>query len=945
MKLSKKVLASLLVSASITGSLSANAATLTDSTTPFKDLEQAATWSRDSITQAQLLGLFSGDDLGNFRPNDRITREEMAKLLAQLLNLPLETSTRSSFSDVQSGTWGLSYIEAVRNAGLMQGYGNDKFGPKAVMTREQLAIVFVKALNLPLETDLSVLNPFEDATSIHDWSSQYVAAALKAGLMVGNGKKFGATNTANRQEAAMIVVRAHSKKVEAENQTGSGNETPVAPSQPNVPGTVVPTTPVTSPVIETPSTGGGSTTSPGTPVTPPVHASLPAVATSLSLSDLSFKDIRSTEAAVTSQPLANLDFGIEENAASAVSKTISSLDFSVEVSKATLKTVPIESFDFNNSNFYFFILDDEQNASVIALNRLFVNAADLIGHINTNLQNNHIKAEASFDVAEQTLSITHTETSENGTLDIDTSHPNFFLQNHAETEIGLDHSKTFTVNDGLHTASIKLNKKFDDLNALTSSVNQQLLQAEVDASATANPDGSFTLSRTSMSEGGKLYLAENPADAFFTEATYSPTLGIDRSGHIDIESENGQKLTINLNRKYNNLDDLAQSINNAFASNQMYLTASITPNNTLKISSYNTGASQKIVISETSDSRLFTPGEYMGTDSVRRSKTILISDNVHSARFKMNRDYNDIQDLAEALNSQLALYGVQAVTSVETPQTFKVTSKAIGKSAILKIQSEDAPLFFAQNEFSGSGPDVDQAPGIGGVPIASQEHQFFSQEPLTPFTSDSDIESIELTRTTETGIDYAKSDYSYLVDGYALGSEITEEGSYRLKLKDTAGHETVTYFSIETTWPAIVSITQEQSGDPTTSPYQYEQGDKLTFTLNNFVLKYDSEDERNAPLGYVDIFMITSLETALTRNPINSSLAYTFGTGATLTTDEIMPGHPSYGRTFTLTLGSGANLPSTGFALTPFTSDLITPSGLRASFPSSAMIPALRLPN
>jgi len=949
LKISKKVLASLLVSASITGSLSANAATVTDSVTPFKDLEQAATWSRDSITQAQLLGLFNGDNLGNFRPNDLITREEMAKLLTQLLNLPLETSAKSEFSDVPSGTWGLPYIEAVRNAGIMQGYGNGKFDPKAVMTREQLAIVFVKALNLPLEPDLGILDQFEDAASIHDWSSQYVAAALKAGLMAGNGKTFGATTKANRQEAAMVVVRVHSKKTEAENQAGSGNETPSTPSQPSVPGTVippgtissVPTTPVTSsPAVQTPSTGGGSTT-PTPPVTPPIESSLPAVATSLSLSDLNFKDIQSTEAAVTSQILTNLDFSTEDQPASAVSKVIESLDFSTEKRNMRWESFQLQDFDFEANPVMFSISNDTEHYYPFTLDKSFDSSEELVAYLNAQIQQTTLKVDAVFDPSTQKLLIVHQLYSPSAQIYMNEISPHRFWDKSIEAQT-LEHTKTFIISNGSYGTIVVLNQKFTDLSALASFINEQLAFTPTDAAATANPDGTLTIYRESMSEEGNLQFLESENNAFFTNNIYHPTPGVDRSSQLDIEL-NGQKVTIDLNRNYVDLDDLAQSINNAFSSNQLLMTVAVNPDNTLKLLSYDTGSSQKIVISETSDSRVFTPGEYSGTDTLRRSKTILIKDHTHTARFKMNRDYTDIQDFVDTLNSQLVLYGVQAVASVQTPQTFKITSKAIGKSASLKIEGDDTPLFFAQDTFSGSGPDVDQAPGIGGVPTVSQANQFFSQESITPFSSDSDIESIELARSTETGVDYTVSDYDYLVEGYTLGTEITEEGSYRLKLKDTAGHETVTYFSIETTWPVITSITQEQSSiSPTASPYEYDQGDQLTFKLNNFVLKYDSLDEQNAPLDYVDVLMIASLEAALTRNPANS--AYTFGQGATLTTDEVMPGHPSYGRTFTLTLGSGANLPSEGFNLILFTSDLITPSGLRASFSSSAMIPALRLP-
>mgnify|MGYP004547059431 CR=1 FL=1 len=63
MKATKKVLASLFVTAGMMGSLTAQA----ESAPAFKDLNQASSWSRDAITQAQLLNLLTGDADGNFR--------------------------------------------------------------------------------------------------------------------------------------------------------------------------------------------------------------------------------------------------------------------------------------------------------------------------------------------------------------------------------------------------------------------------------------------------------------------------------------------------------------------------------------------------------------------------------------------------------------------------------------------------------------------------------------------------------------------------------------------------------------------------------------------------------------------------------------------------------------------------------------------------------------
>ncbi|QDH23216.1 S-layer homology domain-containing protein [Saccharibacillus brassicae] len=244
MNSSKKMIASLLIATSLTSPLTAFAA---EPAPAFKDLDKAATWSRDAITQAKLLNLFAGDVNGNFRPSDQITREEMAKIIVNLLELPLNEDTDTRFKDVPATAWSAPYIAAVQQAGIMLGTGDGRFNPKQLLTREQLAIVIVKTLNLPLEANAASLSQFEDADTIHDWAARYVASAIKSGLMVGNGSKFEPTVRTQRQEAAMVAIRTYAVKQE---QASVPAPVPVPAPTPAPPPAPVPTpapTPVPTP--------------------------------------------------------------------------------------------------------------------------------------------------------------------------------------------------------------------------------------------------------------------------------------------------------------------------------------------------------------------------------------------------------------------------------------------------------------------------------------------------------------------------------------------------------------------------------------------------------------------------------------------------------------------------------------------------------------------------
>ncbi|MDO3411369.1 S-layer homology domain-containing protein [Saccharibacillus sp. CPCC 101409] len=260
MKATKKVLASLFVTAGMMGSLTAQA----ESAPAFKDLNQASSWSRDAITQAQLLNLLTGDTDGNFRPAAQITREEMAKVIVELLKLPVDSAAATTFKDVSKDQWSVPYIEAVKKAGIMLGSGNGAFNPKQTLTREQLAVVIVKALNIPVEENSSALSQFADAGSIHDWASRYVASAVKSGLMAGTGGKFNPTAVSNREEVAVVAVRTYKAKETA--AVPAPQPTPVPTPVPNPVPTPTPApVPTPAPMPVTTPTPSPSTPSP-TPV-------------------------------------------------------------------------------------------------------------------------------------------------------------------------------------------------------------------------------------------------------------------------------------------------------------------------------------------------------------------------------------------------------------------------------------------------------------------------------------------------------------------------------------------------------------------------------------------------------------------------------------------------------------------------------------------------------
>lgn len=96
------------------------------------------------INKWSTYGVISGDSNGNFLPNNYLTRAEMAKVLCNLLNLTEKGEIK--FRDVSKDSWYYDYISKCVEAGLINGYDNNNFGPNDKLTVGQCQLLIDRVL-------------------------------------------------------------------------------------------------------------------------------------------------------------------------------------------------------------------------------------------------------------------------------------------------------------------------------------------------------------------------------------------------------------------------------------------------------------------------------------------------------------------------------------------------------------------------------------------------------------------------------------------------------------------------------------------------------------------------------------------------------------------------------------------------------------------------------
>ncbi|WP_442600467.1 S-layer homology domain-containing protein [Paenibacillus sp. KN14-4R] len=182
--------------------------TLAAETSPnqvFSDLSHISKKKQDAIAKAVRQGLITGNLDGKFRPDDELTRQEVAVLLTNALHLKPIANSNSTFHDVFSGDWGSPYIEAVRQAGLMNGDGNRFFHPNNVVSREELATVFVRAIN-GVDDHGGKRASLLDSTSVSSWAGEAVDTAVRLGLLNLADNKFDPKGKVMRQDIADFLL-------------------------------------------------------------------------------------------------------------------------------------------------------------------------------------------------------------------------------------------------------------------------------------------------------------------------------------------------------------------------------------------------------------------------------------------------------------------------------------------------------------------------------------------------------------------------------------------------------------------------------------------------------------------------------------------------------------------------------------------------------------------
>lgn len=164
----------------------------------------------DFVTEREL---FLGTGNAAFSPDAGMSRAMFATIIGRLYEHSygkIEVSGSNTFKDCDYGSYYGKYVDWTAKEGIIEGYGNDRFGPDDPITRQQIAVMLYRFSDYlgVLPGDVDTWLNYRDAASISSWAERAALYCQTTGIISGQGSGlFAPQETATRAEVATMIER------------------------------------------------------------------------------------------------------------------------------------------------------------------------------------------------------------------------------------------------------------------------------------------------------------------------------------------------------------------------------------------------------------------------------------------------------------------------------------------------------------------------------------------------------------------------------------------------------------------------------------------------------------------------------------------------------------------------------------------------------------------
>lgn len=186
------------------------AAQETDPDFPFADVAKGS-WYYEGVRYAYENGLMSGAGEGTSSPDLPTSRGMLVTILYRLAGSPAAGS--ASFTDVVKGQWYADGVAWASANGVVSGYPDGSFRPNDTITRGQMAAILYQYARIQgkLDDSRADLSIFSDLDSLSAYAKEPMSWAVAQGLFSGVSADTLAPGGSTTRAQAAVILTAFSK--------------------------------------------------------------------------------------------------------------------------------------------------------------------------------------------------------------------------------------------------------------------------------------------------------------------------------------------------------------------------------------------------------------------------------------------------------------------------------------------------------------------------------------------------------------------------------------------------------------------------------------------------------------------------------------------------------------------------------------------------------------
>ena len=170
----------------------------------------AGAYYYDAVLWAAEGGIVTGTDAVHFSPDASCTRAQLVTFLWRAAGKPV-VNYAMNFTDVESGAYCAEAVLWAASLGIVDGYGDGRFGTNDFVTREQVAAMlyrFAKAQGMDTTQGGMAAREFADFESVSSYALEAVDWAVNAGVLKGDNNRLLPQDNCTRAQIGTMLYRA-----------------------------------------------------------------------------------------------------------------------------------------------------------------------------------------------------------------------------------------------------------------------------------------------------------------------------------------------------------------------------------------------------------------------------------------------------------------------------------------------------------------------------------------------------------------------------------------------------------------------------------------------------------------------------------------------------------------------------------------------------------------